>query len=259
MRAAVRVGNSAALCCCSRENSESAARMRRYCEVPARSRRPLPSASLRPASRVTVHAAGGPVLQIRCGVDVPASCPVLPLRDGLRFAHFPALGRSPCSLFNRREQGELYAGGAASLQERSLSTRMVLLATTLLPIPAISIAEFPFHPAVEQGGRETVRRGDNAADRRPSRSGRTGHDADISGVILICKIAHVRGMTRDPRSRPEIRGRTPAELLARCSAELSPHPRMRIPYSPAPPVRGCSDTNAVSGGGTPPESAASGS
>ena len=182
---------------------------------PARARLLLPTASLRPASRVTVHATGPTALQTGIAPDPPVACPVLPLRDGLRFAHFPALGRSPCSLFNRREQGELYAGGAASLQERSLSTRMVLLATTLLPIPAISIAEFPFHPAVEQGGRETVRRGDNAADRRP------------------------------------------AELLARCSAELSPHPRMRIPYSPAPPVRGCSDTNAVSGGGTPPESAAS--
>ena len=44
-----------------------------------------------------------------------------------------------------------------------------------LHIPAISIAEFPFHPAADQGGRETVTRGDSAADRRPSRSGCTGH------------------------------------------------------------------------------------
>ena len=67
---------------------------------------------------------------------------------------------------------------------------------------AITIAEFPFHPAVEQGGRETATRGGNAADRRPSRSGFTGHDADISGIVLICKIVLVRGVTRDPRSRP---------------------------------------------------------
>ena len=82
--------------------------------VPARSRRPLPPASLRPAPRVTVHAAGRSFPSVATRDRPPASCPVLPLRDGLRFAHFPALDRSPCSLFNRREQGELLCWRSAS-------------------------------------------------------------------------------------------------------------------------------------------------
>src|SRR6185312_2400519 len=123
----------------------------------------------RPASRVTCHAAGGKVLQIRRGIDLPASWPVKPLRDGLRFAHFPTLGRSPSSLFDRREEGELYAGGQHQHQEpgRPAMRRTEGSGHSL----AITTQEFPFHPAAEQGGRETAACANNAADRRPERAG----------------------------------------------------------------------------------------
>src|SRR6185312_9481458 len=133
----------------------------------------------------------------------------------------------PCSTAGNK--GNSYAGGQHQSEERGPPAmrrwdgRVHLL--------AITIAEFPFHPLSEQGGRETDTRADNAADRRPSRSGSTGRDAGTSRTLPISGAA-------SPAARPVARaaGRRGAggSRGAACPDRPArrPHPPTRIPSFP---------------------------
>ena len=90
------------------------------------------------------------------------------------------------------------------------------LRTLIEPFVAVmDITEFLFALVPDQGRRET-KQPHTPAERRPWRSGSTGHAAGTAGTLLYCSVRPACGVTRDPRSRPTRSGPLRGSLLAGC-------------------------------------------
>jgi len=157
---------------------------------------------------------------------------------GLRSAAFRCCCRFPSTLFNGRVEGKLHAGD--SITARRSAPRHA----DGIPSESSSCS-LPLKR--EQEERPRLKQ---SAERRPSRSGSTGHATGLRSLV------HVDGMV-PPVAWPVTRGagRRAAGGSRRCArggiATHPPHPRGGFLSSLASPVRGRSDTIAAAQLGTP--------
>ena len=139
------------------------------------------------------HAAGGICIQVSKIAVPPASCSLLPLRDGLRCAAVTGVHRFHRSRLNdrerwkrlclwrhQREEGERGRGGEGEMRSGRRSARVSPsppppVSPSCLPVMPPS-RKFPFVPAVEQGRRETEKT-HHRSEAQGRQSDGKGHDA----------------------------------------------------------------------------------
>ena len=195
-----------------RRNKESAARMRLRCGETGKDAPPLPPAARRPASREHGSRRGRePLPGHEHFSALPASCPVLPLRDDRRFARGPGTGRflhSRLPITGVKETSVLRGGTKPGGSARELWS--VPLRGDK-DIPRVSL-----RPCTGPKGEEKRPRPHTVAERRPSRSGSAGHDAGKAEGSRACEPPPARGVTRDPRSRSTRSGLLSGSHLPGC-------------------------------------------